>query len=91
MDSKFHSTLRAQDTHDVKQKIFFFLLFKENLLGIVSRLLFFCFTSSVSGTQNKCLNSHHNYPRMDGLNLIGNLISACRLISGNNILLMEYV
>ena len=26
----------------------------------VSRLLFFCFTSSVSGTQNKCPNSHHN-------------------------------
>ena len=24
--------------------------------------LFFCFTSSASGTQNKCPNSHHNHP-----------------------------
>ena len=24
--------------------------------------LFFCFMSSVSGTQNKCLNSHHSHP-----------------------------
>ena len=38
-------------------------LFRENLLGIVSRLLFFCFTSSVSSTQNKCPYSHHNHPR----------------------------
>ena len=39
-------------------------LFRENLLGIVSRLLFFCsVTSSVPDTQNKCLNSHHNHPR----------------------------
>ena len=38
-------------------------LFRENLLGIVSRLLFFCFTSSVSGALNKCPNSHHNHSR----------------------------
>ena len=77
-------------------------LFRENLLGIVSRLLFFCFTSSVSGTQNKCPNSHHNHSRhpfitwiyreckaQNGLILYETLY-ACRLISGNNILLMEY-
>ena len=37
-------------------------LFRENLLGFVSRLLF-CFTSSVSSTQNKCPKCHHNHPR----------------------------
>ena len=61
MDSKFHSKLCVLDTNDVKQKTSLFL-FRENLLGIVSRILLFCFTSSVSGTQNKCPNSHHNHP-----------------------------
>ena len=37
-------------------------LFRENLLGIVSRLLFFCFTSSRLCTVHK-INAHHNHPR----------------------------
>ena len=42
MYSKFHSKFLVLDTDDVKQK--------TSLFCIVSRLLFFCFTSSVSGT-----------------------------------------
>ena len=45
-----------------KAKRLLCFLFSENLLGIVSRLLSFCFTSSLSSTQNKCLNFHHNHP-----------------------------
>ena len=61
MDSKFHSKLCVLDTNDVKQKTSLFSV-QGNLLGVVSRILLFCFTSSVSGTQNKCPNSHDNHP-----------------------------
>ena len=64
MDSKFHSKLRVLKTQMTQSKRLLCFLFRENLLGIVSRLLFFCsVTSSVPDTQNKCLNSHHNHPR----------------------------
>ena len=81
-------------------------LFRENLLVIVSWFLFFCFTSSVSGKQNKWPNSHHSHPLHPfitwifhsswmwsavWIDLIGNPISACRLISWNNILPMKHV
>ena len=38
------------DTDEVKQKPSLFSVVGKNLLGIVSWILFFCFTSSVSGT-----------------------------------------
>ena len=70
MDSQFHSKLRVLDTGDTSLFFVLYFLFfifcsgsRENLLGIVSRLLFFCFTPSVSGTQNKRPKTHHNHPR----------------------------
>ena len=67
-DSKFRSKLRVLRTQMRWRKRFLCFLFGENLLGIVSWCLFSCFKSSVSpgsvsGTQNKCPNSHHNPPR----------------------------
>ena len=67
------------------------------MLGIILSLLFFCFTSS--GTQHKYPNSHATHLLdefivnvcTEWIDLIGNPISACRLISGNNIVLMECV
>ena len=41
---------------------FVYFDFFENLLSIVPRLSFFCSTSSVSGSQNKSPNFHHNHP-----------------------------
>ena len=37
-------------------------LFRANLLCKFSCFFFFCFMSSVSGTQNECPNSHHSHP-----------------------------
>ena len=45
---------RVPDTDDVKQKTSLFSFQEKNLLGIVLWFLFFCFTSSVSGTRSKC-------------------------------------
>ena len=41
-------------TDEVKQKTSLFSVQGKNLLGIVLWFLFFCFTSSVPGTQGKC-------------------------------------
>ena len=61
MDSKFHSKLCVLDTNDVKQK--------TSLFSVQGKSAWYCFKdlvilfySSVSGTQNKYLNSHHNHP-----------------------------
>ena len=69
---KFRSKLGVLDTDDVQQKTSLFSV-QEKSVGIVSWLLFLCFTSSVSGTQNECQNSHHSHPlhplRIYGMNL----------------------
>ena len=61
MDSKFQSKLRVLDTDDVKQKTSLFSV-QGKSAWYVFVFLFLCFMSSVSGTQNKCLNSHHSHP-----------------------------
>ena len=61
MNSKFQSKLRVLDKEDARERLLCFL-FRENLLRIVSWFFFLCFMSSVSGTQNKCPNSHHSHP-----------------------------
>ena len=61
MDSKIRLKTSCTGHRWLKSRLLCFL-FRENLLGIVLRLSFFCFTWSVSGTQNKCPNSHHNHP-----------------------------
>ena len=61
MDSQFQSKLRVLDTDDVKQKDFFVFCSGKICWVCFHGYLFFCFMSSVSGTQNKCPNSHHSH------------------------------
>ena len=64
MDSKFHSKLRvlAMDKDDVKQKTSLFSV-QGNSGWYCFKAVGLFFTSSMSVTQNKCQNSHHNHPR----------------------------
>ena len=52
MDSKFQ----------VRQNTSLFFVQGKSGLVLFHGFLFFCFMSSVSGTQNKCPNSHHSHP-----------------------------
>ena len=59
MDSKFHSKLRVLDTDGAKEKTSLFSVQGKSASWFFV-LLFYM--SSVSVTQNKCPNSHHNHP-----------------------------
>ena len=61
-DSKFQSKLRVLDTDDVKQKTSLFSVQGKSAWFCFMVFLFFCFMSSVSGTQNRCPNSHLSHP-----------------------------
>ena len=59
MASKFHSKLRVLDTDDVKQKTSLFSVQGKSAWYCFKAVVLLFYTSSVSGTQNKCPNSHH--------------------------------
>ena len=62
MDSKFHSKLRVLDTDDVKQETSLFSVQGKSAWYCFKAVVLLFYISSVSGTKNKCPNSHHNHP-----------------------------
>ena len=102
MDSKFESELRALDTDDVKQRTSLFSVQgKSAFIGPVSCFLFFCSIRHLCAGKNKpqtpitailfitWIIYHECKLSAEWMDLIGNPISACRLISWNNILPMD--
>ena len=68
MDFKFRSKLSVLDTGDVKQKTSLFSV-QGKSAWYVSWFLFFCFMSSVSGTQMPKLPSRPSSPPIYYMNL----------------------
>ena len=103
MDSKFHSKLRVLDTDDVKQKTSLFSVQGKSAWYCFKAVAFLFYVICVRYTkQMPKVPSEPSSPLIYSMNwlwmqstewtdLIGNPISACRLICGSNILLLEYV
>ena len=106
MDSKFQSKLRVLDTDDVKQKTSLFSVQGKYAWYVFMIFWSFVLCHLCLVHENKCPNSHHSHPvhqfntwiyreckvqNGSWVNLIGNPITACRLISWYNILPMEHV
>ena len=103
MDSKFHSKLRVLDTDDVKQKTSLFSVQGKSAWYCFKAVALLFYVICVRYTkQMPKVPSEPSSPLIYSMNwlwmqstewtdLIGNPISACRLICGSNISLMEYV
>ena len=62
MGSKIPLKVRVLDTDDLKQKTSLFSVQGKSVWYCFKAVVLLFYISSVSGTKNKCPNSHHNHP-----------------------------